>query len=190
MIVLFQMSHRRVVTESELEWSLKVITDEYVASTYTMDEEEDLLETVDPCKQKLTPHQVVRLIDHSNIKEAVWDDAAVRRSFRRMAKVMQARKTELEHAFQETIQRARLEARLAKCEEETRRKEYREEIRVAKLRCRAADALIFSRDEQLARYVRGAEALVRDIMAREMSDDSDPCDDNPMEISRKVYVSS
>ena len=88
MIVLFQMSHRRVVTESELEWSLKVITDEYVASTYTMDEEEYLLETVEPCKQKLTPHQVVRLIDHSNIKEAVWDDAAVRRSFRRMAKVM------------------------------------------------------------------------------------------------------
>ena len=145
---------------------------------------------MDPRKQKLTPHQVVRLIDHSNIREAVWEDAAVRRSFRRMAKVMQVRKIELEHAFQETIQRARLEARLAKCEDEAKRKEYREEIRVGKLRCRAADALILSRDEQLARYVRGAEALVRDLITREMSDGSDHCDENPMGISRKVYVSN
>ena len=82
------MSHRRAVTESELEWSLRVITDEYVASTYTMSEDEYLLETVDPRAQKLTPHQVVRLIDHSNISEAEWEDSG---SFRRMAKVMQVR---------------------------------------------------------------------------------------------------
>ena len=75
------MSHRRAVTEAELEWSLRVITDEYVASTYTMNEDEYLLETADPRAQKVTPHQVVRLIDHSNISEAVWEDAAVRRSF-------------------------------------------------------------------------------------------------------------
>ena len=183
------MSHRRAVTESELEWSLRVITDEYVASTYTMNEDEYLLETVDPRAQKLTPHQVVRLIDHSNISEAVWEDSAVRRSFRRMAKVMQVRKVETEHAFQEAIQRARLEERLAKCDDEAERKEYRENITVAKLRCRAADALILSRDEQLVRYVRGAEALVRELISREMSDDSDHCDGNPLGGSRKVYVS-
>ena len=83
------MSHRRPVTEEELEWSLNLISEEYVAATYTMTEEEYLLKTTDPRAHRVTPHQVIRLIDHSEIREAVWEDAVVRRSFRRMAKVMQ-----------------------------------------------------------------------------------------------------
>ena len=57
------------------------------------------------------------------------------------------------------------------------------------MRCRAAEALLLSRDNQLVRYVRGAEALVHELIAREMSDESDQSDGGHFGESRKVYVS-
>ena len=166
-----------------------MITAEHIASTYTMSEEEYIIEATDPRTLRVTPHQMIRLIDHSEIGETAWEDAAVRRSFRRMAKVMQSRKMETEHAFQEQIQKARLEARLSKCSSEAEREEYRENIRVAKLRCRAAESLLISRDHQLTRYVRGAESLVQELITREMSEESDQCDGRELVDPRKVYVS-
>ena len=75
------MSHRRSVTEEELNWSLELITEEHVASTVTMTEEEYILEATDPRTIRVTPHQVIRLIEFSEIGETAWEDAAVRRSF-------------------------------------------------------------------------------------------------------------
>ena len=91
-----------------MERSLRVITEEYVAQTYTMTEDEYILETTDPRARRVTPHQVLRLVDSSGYREAIMEDTAVRRGFRRMAKVLKLQKRELEHGFQETIQCARL----------------------------------------------------------------------------------
>ena len=78
---------------------------------------------------------------------------------------------------------------MGKCTIESEREEYRESIRVARLRCRAAESLLLSRDNQLVRYVRGAEALVQELITREMSEESDQCDGREFEGPRKVYVS-
>jgi len=92
------MSHRRPVSEGTLERSLRVITEEYVAQTYTMTEDEYILETTDPRARRVTPHQVLRLVDSSGYREAIMEDTVVRRGFRRMAKVLKLQKRELEHA--------------------------------------------------------------------------------------------
>ena len=93
------MSHRRPVSEETLERSLRVITEGYVAQTYTMTEDEYILETTDPRARRVTPHQVLRLADCSGYREAIMEDTAVRRGFRRMAKVLKLQKQELEHGF-------------------------------------------------------------------------------------------
>ena len=76
------MSHRRPVSEEALERSLRVITEEYVALTRIMTEDEYILETTDPRARRVTPHQVLRLVESSGYQEAIMEDTAVRRGFR------------------------------------------------------------------------------------------------------------
>ena len=167
------MSHRRPVSEETLERSLRVITEEYVAQTYTMTEDEYILETTDPRARRVTPHQVLRLVDSSGYREAIMEDTAVRRGFRRMAKVLKLQKQELEHGFQETIQCARYEARQRACTVEAELEEHKERVRVAKLRVRASEALVQLRETQLLRHIRATEAIVFDLIARERSEETD-----------------
>ena len=150
-----------------------MITEDNVAQTYTMTEDEYLLETTDPRACRVTPHQVMRLVESSGVREAMWEDTAVRRGFRRMAKVLQLQKKELEHGFQETIQCARYEARQRACTAESEMEEHKERVRVAKLRVRASDALVQLRETQLLRHIRATEAIAFELIARERLEESD-----------------
>ena len=164
------------MSEETLDRSLRVITEEYVAQTYTMTEDEYILETTDPRARRVTPHQVLRLVDSSGYREAIMEDTAVRRGFRRMAKVLKLQKKELEHGFQETIQCARYEARQRACTVETEVEEHKERVRVAKLRVRASEALVQLRETQLLRHIRATEAIVFELIARERSEETDDSD--------------
>ena len=104
------------------------------------------------------------------------EDTAVRRGFRRMAKVLKLQKRELEHGFQETIQCARYEARQRACTVETEIEEHKERVRVAKLRVRALEALVQLRETQLLRHIRATEAIVFELIARERSEETDDSD--------------
>ena len=108
-----------------------------MAQTYTMTEDEYILETTDPRARRVTSYQVLRLVDSSGYRETIMEDTVVRRGFRRMAKVLELQKKELEHGFQETIQCARYEARQRACTVESEFEEHKERVRVAKLRVRA-----------------------------------------------------
>ena len=97
------MSHRQPVSDEALERSLQVITDAYMALSRIMTEDEYILETTDPRARRVTPHQVLRLVDSSAHKEAIMEDTAVRRGFRRMAKLLKMQQVEREQYFQETV---------------------------------------------------------------------------------------
>ena len=170
------MSHRRPVSEEALERSLRVITEEYVALTRIMTEDEYILETTDPRARRVTPHQVLRLVESSGYKEAIMEDTAVRRGFRRMAKILKLQKGEREQGFQETILCARYEARQRACTVESEMKEHKERVRVAKLRVRASEALVEMREMQLLRQIRATEASVFELIAREGSEETDDSD--------------
>ena len=115
------------------------------------------------------------------------EDTAVRRGFRRMAKILKPQKVEREQYFQETVLCARYEARQRACTVESEMKEHKERVRVAKLRVRASDALVQMRETQLLRQIRATEACVFELIAREGSeetDDSDLEEDSLSELER------
>ena len=147
-----------------------------MAQTYTMTDDEYILETTDPRARRVTSYQVLRLVDSSGYREAIMEDTVVRRGFRRMAKVLRLQKKELEHGFQETIQCARYEARRRACTAEAELEEHNERVRVAKLRVRASEALVQLRETQLLRHIRATETVVFELIARERSEETDDTD--------------
>ena len=93
--------HRLPVSDEDLERSLQVITDAYNALSRVMTEEEYLLESADPRARRVTPHQVMQLVDSSAHRAAIMEDTAIRRGFRRMAKLLRLQQVEREQALQE-----------------------------------------------------------------------------------------
>ena len=155
------------MSDEALERSLQVITDAYMALSRIMTEDEYILETTDPRARRVTPHQVLRLVDSSAYKEAIMEDTAVRRGFRRMAKLLRMQQVEREQYFQETVLCARYEARQQACTVELAKNDQKERVRVAKLRVRASDALVQMRETQLLRQIRATETCVFELIARE-----------------------
>ena len=158
------------MSDESLERSLQVITDAYVALSRIMTEDEYILETTDPRARRVTPHQVLQLVDSSAQKEAIMEDTAVRRGFRRMAKLLKMQQVEREQHFQETILCARYEARQQACTVDLEMSDHTEQVRVAKLRVRASDALVQMRETQLLRQIRATETCVYELIAREAAE--------------------
>ena len=87
-------SHRLPVSDEDLESSMQIIRDAYNALSPVMTEEEYLLESADPRARRVTPHQVMQLADRSVHREAILEDTAIRRGFRRMAKLLRLQQVE------------------------------------------------------------------------------------------------
>ena len=86
-----------------------------MALSRVMTEDEYILESTDPRARRVTPHQVLRLVESSAQKEAIMEDTAVRRGFRRMAKLLKMQQVEREQYLQESFLCARYEARQQAC---------------------------------------------------------------------------
>ena len=162
--------HRLPVSDEDLERSLQVITDAYMALSRVMTEDEYILESTDPRARRVTPHQVLRLVDSSAQREAIMEDTAIRRGFRRMAKLLRLQQVEREQALQEFFLCARYEARLEACTIDAAMGDQKERVRVAKLRVRAANALAQMREAQLLRQIRATETCIHELIVREAAE--------------------
>ena len=162
--------HRLPVSDEALERSLQIITDAYVALSRVMTEDEYILESTDPRARRVTPHQVLRLVESSAQKEAIMEDTAVRRGFRRMAKLLKMQQVEREQALQESFLCARYEARQQACTVDKAMGDQKERVRVAKLRVRASGALVQMRETQLLRQIRATETCIYELIAREAAE--------------------
>ena len=163
-------SHRLPVSDEDLESSMQIIRDAYNALSPVMTEEENLLESMDPRARRVTPHQVMQLANSSVHRTAILEDTAIRRGFRRMAKLLRLQQVERDQALQEFFMCARYEARMDACTIEAAMSDQRERVRVARLRVRAANALAQMRETQLIRQIKATETSINELIAREAAE--------------------